>query len=141
MSNNTSQDSVSIRLLLHEYRHYQGCIDFFRRMTMTIKDVSNTSLHTREVNSNYVEENQLRIKINKEDQPEDEKADSVDISAEAKKLEQTITELKKLANEMPDVRHEKMMEIKQKIKEGYYDRPEVILQTAEKIMDLFGNKK
>lgn len=108
---------------------------------MTIKDVSNTSLHTREVNSNYVEENQLRIKINKEDQPEDEKADSVDISAEAKKLEQTITELKKLANEMPDVRHEKMVEIKQKIKEGYYDRPEVILQTAEKIMDLFGNRK
>lgn len=108
---------------------------------MTIKDVSNASLHTRGVNSNYVEENQLRIKINKEDQPEDEKNDSIDISKEARKLEQTITDLKKLANELPDVRHKKMEEVKQKIKEDYYDRPEVILQTAEKIMDVFGNKK
>lgn len=108
---------------------------------MTIKDVSHTSLHTRGVSSNYAEENQLRIKNNKEDQPEDEKNDSIDISKEARKLEERITDLKKLANEIPNVRHEKMEEVKQKIKEGYYDRPEVILQTAEKIIDVFGNKK
>ncbi|MCE7913030.1 MAG: flagellar biosynthesis anti-sigma factor FlgM [Candidatus Brocadia sp. AMX3] len=108
---------------------------------MTIKDVSDASLHTRGVNLNYIEENQLRIKSNKEHQSEENKDDSIYISQEARKLEQTITDLKKLANEIPEVRHEKMEEIKQKIKEDFYDRPEVILQTAEKIMDVFGTKK
>ncbi|MBW7897140.1 Anti-sigma-28 factor, FlgM [Candidatus Brocadiaceae bacterium B188] len=108
---------------------------------MTVKDISNASLHTREVNPNYNEENQLRIKTKKEYRPEDEKNDSIDISKEARELEQTITNLKQLANEIPDVRHEKIEEVKQKIKDGFYDRPEVIFQTAGKIMDVLSNKK
>ena len=108
---------------------------------MTIKDISNASMHTRGVNSNYVEENQLQIKTNKENRPDDEKNDSVDISKDARKLEQTITDLKTLVSEIPDMRSEKMEEIKAKIKDGFYDRPEVILQVAEKIIDIFGDKK
>lgn len=108
---------------------------------MTIKDVSNASLHTRGVNSNYVEENQLKIKTNKENRPDDEKNDSVDISKETRILEQTITKLKTLVGEIPDVRSEKMEEIKAKIKDGFYDKPEVVLQVAEKIIDVFGDKK
>lgn len=108
---------------------------------MTIKDVSNASLHTRGVNSNYVEENQLKIKTNKENRPADEKNDSVDISKETRILEQTITKLKTLVGEIPDVRSEKMEEIKAKIKDGFYDKPEVVLQVAEKIIDVFGDKK
>ena len=108
---------------------------------MTIKDISNASLHTIGVNSNYVEENQLQIKTNKENRPDDEKNDSVDISKEERKLEQTITDLKTLVSEIPDMRSEKMEEIKAKIKDGFYDRPEVILQVAEKIIDIFGDKK
>ncbi|TVM00240.1 MAG: flagellar biosynthesis protein FlgM [Candidatus Brocadia sp. WS118] len=108
---------------------------------MTIKDVTNASPHTKGVNSNYVEENQLQIKTNKEDYSEDKKNDSVDISKEARKLVQTMTNLKTLVSEMPDVRSEKIEEFKAKIKDGFYERPEVILQVAEKIIDIFGNKK
>lgn len=108
---------------------------------MTIKDVSNASLHTRGVNSNSVEENQLQIKTNKENRLNNGKNDSVDISKEARKLEHLITDLKTLVSEIPDVRSEKMEGIKAKIKDGFYDRPEVILQVAEEIIDIFGDKK
>lgn len=108
---------------------------------MTIEHVSNTSSQGKIANSSHVEGNQSQIKMKKEELSEDVKTDSVDISKEARSLEQTIANLKTRMNEMPDVRVAKMKEVSAKLQDGFYDRPEVIEQVAEKIIDAFTIKK
>lgn len=108
---------------------------------MTIEHVSNTSSHGKVANSSHVEGNQSNIKMKKEERSVDEKIDSVDISKEARNLERTIANLKIRMDEMPDVRVAKMEEVRAKLRDGFYDRPEVIEQVAEKVIDAFAIKK
>lgn len=108
---------------------------------MTIEHVSNTSSHAIISNSSHVEGNQSHIKMKKEERSVDEKIDSVNISNEARNLEQTIANLKNRMDEMPDVRVAKMEEVRAKLRDCFYDRPEVIEQVAEKIIGAFTIKK
>ncbi len=108
---------------------------------MPIEDVSKKPLHTNGVNSNHVEANQSRMKIKKDERFNQGKLDSVDISEEARSLEQTVTNLKANASKMPDVRVAKMEEIAAKLKNDFYDKPEVIEQVAKKVADVFSAKK
>ncbi len=108
---------------------------------MTIEHVSNTSPHGKVINSSHVEGDQSHIKMKKEERSVYEKIDSVDISKEARNLEQTIANMKTRMDEMSDVRVAKMEEVRAKLRDGFYDRPEVIEQVAEKVIDAFTVKK
>ncbi len=107
---------------------------------MPIEDISKTSLHPG-INTNRVGINQPHTKVEKDKHLAEEKIDSVDISKEARELEQTVASLKTSVREMPDVRAAKMEEIRAKLKDGFYDRPEVIEQVAKKVADSFSIKK
>ena len=61
-------------------------------------------------------------------------ADSISISAEAKEM----MYLKQVAAETPDVRADKIAEIKAKIKDPTYLNSAVIASAADRIMDSFG---
>ena len=108
---------------------------------MSIDDILKTSLHPNVANTTRIEANQPHTKTEKDGRFVQAKFDSVDISKEARKLEQTIMSLKTGVKEMPDVRAAKTEEIKAKLKGGFYDRPEVIEQVAKKIIDVFSIKK
>ena len=104
---------------------------------MTIEHVSNTFSHGKVANSSHVEGNQSHIKTKKAERFVDENIDSVDISKETRNLEQSIVNLKTRMAEIPDVRIEKMEEVRAKLRDGFYDSPEVIEQVADKVIDAF----
>ncbi len=108
---------------------------------MPIEDVSKTSLHHGIAGTNRTEVNQLQKKLEKDEVPVPEKFDSVNISREARDLEKAIENLKTRVDEMSDVRDAKIKEVKEKLENGYYDRPEVIEQVAKKVADAFRIKK
>lgn len=108
---------------------------------MPIEDISKTSLYHGVANTNRIEANQSQTKIEKDKRTVHEKFDSVDISKEARALENTVASLKTSVSEMPDVRAAKMEDVKVKLKTGFYDRPEVIEQVAKKVADAFSIKK
>jgi glutamyl-tRNA reductase len=108
---------------------------------MPIEDISKTSLHPGVANTNRTEENRAHKKIEKDEHLVQSKLDSVDISKEARELEQTIASLKSSLSELPDVRAAKMEEVKANFKNAFYDRPEVIEQVAKKVIDAFSIKK
>lgn len=107
---------------------------------MSIDDIPKTSLHSIVANTTRIEANQAHTKTEKDKRLVQAKFDSVDISKEARKLEQTIANLKTSVKEMPDVREAKMEEVKAKLKEGFYDKPEVIEQVAKKVLDALNKK-
>ncbi|MEP9412231.1 MAG: flagellar biosynthesis anti-sigma factor FlgM [Candidatus Brocadia sp.] len=109
---------------------------------MPIEDISKTSLHHGAVSTNRIEINHLQAgKVEKEDRLVDEKFDSVDISKEARDLKKSIKNLKSGVGEIPDVRAAKLEEVKAKLENGFYDRPEVIEQVAKKVAEAFSIKK
>lgn len=109
---------------------------------MPIEDISKTSLHHVAVSTNRIEINHLQAgKVEKEDHLVDEKFDSVDISKEARDLKKTIKNLKSGVGEIPDVRTAKLEEVKAKLENGFYDRPEIIEQVAKKVAEAFSIKK
>ncbi|MDN3513472.1 MAG: flagellar biosynthesis anti-sigma factor FlgM [Candidatus Brocadia sp.] len=108
---------------------------------MPIEDISKISLHHGVTNTNRIGENQPHMKIKENERLIQRELDSVDISKEARDLEQTISTMKARIREMPDVMAAKMEEIKVKLKDGFYDRPEVIEQVAKKVIDAFSIKK
>ena len=65
------------------------------------------------------------------------KSDSIQISSEGKKAAE-ISQYTKIVNEAPDIRTEKVNEIKQQIKEGKYDKfndNKVLQMVADKIAE------
>ncbi|MDY6968784.1 MAG: flagellar biosynthesis anti-sigma factor FlgM [Spirochaetota bacterium] len=65
------------------------------------------------------------------------KSDSIQISSEGKKAAE-ISQYTKIVNEAPDIRSEKVNEIKQQIKEGKYDKfndNKVLQMVADKIAE------
>ena len=108
---------------------------------MSIENISKAALNARVANTGRVEANQTQVKTEKDKRSVHAKLDTVDISKEARNLEQTVVDMKTVISEMPDVRDAKMEEVKTKLKDGFYDRPEVIEEVAKKIADAFSIKK
>ena len=100
---------------------------------MSIENISKTSLNARVANASRVEADQSQIKAGKGKSPVHTKLDTVDISKEARNLEQSVENLKTVVSEIPDVRDAKVEEVRAKLKDGFYDRPEVIEEVAKKL--------
>jgi flagellar biosynthesis anti-sigma factor FlgM len=67
--------------------------------------------------------------------------DSSAISSDAKHLSDTTSDIntvKSQTNAQPEVRTDKVLEVKEKIKNGYYNSEEFIDHLAEKLMKDFG---
>ncbi|ODS30138.1 MAG: Anti-sigma-28 factor, FlgM [Candidatus Scalindua rubra] len=60
-------------------------------------------------------------------------ADKVEISPEAKKLQETLSNLKSELNKVADVRERKVEDAKARMESGYYDREETIKKVANSI--------
>lgn len=108
---------------------------------MSIENISKTSLNAKVANAGRIEANQSQIKAEKGKRTAHAKLDTVDISKEARNLEQTVENLKTVVREIPDVRDAKVEEVRAKLKDGFYDRPEVIEEVANKVIDAFSIKK
>ena len=108
---------------------------------MSIENISKTSLNAKIANAGRVEANQSQIKAEKDKRDAHAKLDTVDISKEARNLEQTVGNLKTVVSEIPDVRDAKVEEVRAKLKDGFYDRPEVIEEVASKVIGAFSIKK
>ena len=108
---------------------------------MSIENISKTSLNARVANTGRVEANQSQVKAEKDKRSVHTKLDTVDISKEARNLEQTVENLKTVVSEIPDVRDAKVEEVRAKLKDGFYDRPEVIEEVANKVIDAFTVKR
>ncbi|HHT9146980.1 MAG TPA: flagellar biosynthesis anti-sigma factor FlgM [Candidatus Wunengus sp. YC61] len=108
---------------------------------MSIENISKTSLNVRVANTGRIEANQSQTKAEKGKRPVHTKLDTVDISKEARNLEQTVGHLKTVVSEIPDVRDAKVEEVRTKLKDGFYDRPEVIEEVANKVVDAFSIKR
>ncbi|MBI2471710.1 MAG: flagellar biosynthesis anti-sigma factor FlgM [Planctomycetes bacterium] len=108
---------------------------------MSIENISKNSLNARVANTGRVEANQSQIKAEKGKRPVHTKLDTVDISKEARNLEQTVENLKIAVREIPDVRDAKVEEVRAKLKDGFYDRQEVIEDVANKVIDAFTIKR
>ncbi|HOK40602.1 MAG TPA: flagellar biosynthesis anti-sigma factor FlgM [bacterium] len=61
--------------------------------------------------------------------------DSVSIS-EAAKMQQKIEKIKKIVNETPDIRNEKIQEVMENIKNGTYLTRKIAEAVAEKLADI-----
>lgn len=61
--------------------------------------------------------------------------DKVEISMEAKELHETLQSLKDEINKMPDVREEKIRDVKARMESGFYDRGAVIKDVARALKD------
>lgn len=108
---------------------------------MSIDHISKNSLSARGGITGRVESGQSQTKAEKGKRTGHAKLDTVDISKEARNLEQTVENLKTSVNEIPDVREAKVAEVKTRLKDGFYDRPEVIEEVAKKVIDAFTFKK
>lgn len=63
-------------------------------------------------------------------------SDEVDISGDAR-LAQTLDRVSKAIQETPEVREERVAEVRQKLDSGQYDSPEVLEDVAERITSVF----
>ncbi len=61
--------------------------------------------------------------------------DKVEISSEVKKLQKTLSNLKSELKNVPDVRGEKVKEVKARMESGFYDKEENIKKVADSISE------
>jgi anti-sigma28 factor (negative regulator of flagellin synthesis) len=61
--------------------------------------------------------------------------DKVEISSEVKKLQKTLSNLKSELKNVPDVRGEKVKEVKARMESGFYDKEENIKKVANSISE------
>jgi len=64
-------------------------------------------------------------------------SDKLEISEEAKKLAE-LSKYQQVVNTAPDVREEKLAEVKAKLESGAYNNEEVMNAVAEKLMKVLG---
>ncbi len=106
-----------------------------------MENISKVSINAKVGNTNRADTNQVHPKTEKDKQSTRTTGpDTIDISKETKNFIQMVANLKTAVSEMPDVRAEKIEEVKAKLKEGFYDKPEVINEVANKIVDAFSIK-
>ena len=63
-------------------------------------------------------------------------ADDVNISNDAK-LAQTLNRAFEEIEKAPDVREDRVADVKEKLEQGFYEQPEVVDEVADRITDLF----
>lgn len=63
------------------------------------------------------------------------KKDRLELSKESDKKDSTTAGIAAVAKAREPVREERVQEVRRKLDEGYYEQPEVIDQTAKKLMD------
>ncbi len=61
--------------------------------------------------------------------------DKVEISSEVKKLQKTLSNLKSELKGIPDIRGEKVKEVKARMESGFYDKEENIKKVANSISE------
>jgi hypothetical protein len=61
--------------------------------------------------------------------------DRLDLSRDSRKKDSTSAGISAVATAGEPVREDKIQEVRGKLEAGYYDQPEVIDQTAQKLMD------
>lgn len=64
-------------------------------------------------------------------------SDNVEISEEAKKLSE-LASYQKIVEASPDIREDRIAEVKAKLESGAYDNDEVMLAVADKLMKVLG---
>lgn len=64
-------------------------------------------------------------------------ADSADISSEAKALAEE-SRIREMVDKAPDIRQDKVDEVREKLANGAYDNDEVMNQVAERLMKVLG---
>ncbi len=64
-------------------------------------------------------------------------SDNVEISEEAKKLSE-LAQFQKVVEASPDIREDRIAEVKAKLESGAYDNEEVMLTVAERLMKVLG---
>ena len=72
------------------------------------------------------------------------KPDRTTFSSDAQRLSDTKANsdiVSTQLNSEPEIREEKVAEVRKKIADGYYDSPEIIDKIAEKLLSLFGITK
>lgn len=107
-----------------------------------MENISKISLNTTKIaRTNHVDKDQARVGTEKNNRPVHVGSDTIDISKETKDFILMVANLKTAVNEIPDVRMEKIEEVKTKLKDGFYDKPEVMDEVAGKIIDAFGIKE
>jgi flagellar biosynthesis anti-sigma factor FlgM len=71
-------------------------------------------------------------------------ADRTDLSSSGQRLSETNAQVNVIASQLssqPDIRPEKVAEVKQKINDGYYNTPEFVDKLAGKLAQEFGAKQ
>lgn len=105
---------------------------------MTIQDILQTGGGIKEIQGKPVEgKPRVTSKKAEKGKPEVSKTDRVDISPEAKELQQTeslIAAAKKAFEELPDVREEVIKEVAERLERGTYDRSDVVEKLAEALL-------
>ena len=88
-----------------------------------------------------VQTQQVQRKGRKTDAAPVKQGDKVEISSEARKLQDT-TSVKAAASksiqDTPEVREDKIAEVRQKIQEGFYDQANISTALADKLLKEFG---
>ncbi len=100
---------------------------------MSIEGIYNASLNTQ-IAITGKNGNGLVRKNKKLAEPQ---SDSINDAHASKGFAETVGDLKAALNAIPDVRLDKTAEVRAKLEEGYYDKYEVIEQTAGSISDAF----
>lgn len=65
-----------------------------------------------------------------------QQSDEVNISQDAK-LARTLNRAFENIETSPDVRQDRVEDVKEKLQEGFYDKPEVINEVADQLTDVF----
>ncbi|MDI6704054.1 MAG: flagellar biosynthesis anti-sigma factor FlgM [bacterium] len=80
----------------------------------------------------------LKEKVEERAKPEATDTDSVVVSGEAKKVQQLqddVTLLKCIISELPTIRKDKVMEVREKLRNGFYNQQKVIEEVAERMIN------
>ncbi len=79
---------------------------------------------------------QEQKRTRKSDEAKRELKENISISSESRERNKILSMTKKEINNVSEVRMDKIEEVRKKIEEGFYDKPEVIAQVADRIIDL-----
>ncbi|MEK6729789.1 MAG: hypothetical protein AABY76_07170 [Planctomycetota bacterium] len=104
---------------------------------MSIEGIYKASLNTKIAITGKSGTDLVQKKTEKNKKMTDPQSDSIDDSHASKGFAETIGDLKAALNAIPDVRLDKTAEVRAKLEEGYYDKYEVMEQTAGSISDAF----
>jgi len=104
---------------------------------MSIEGVFKASLNAKIATTGKSGTGFVQKETGKNKKPTDLQSDSVDASQANKGFAETIGDLKVTLSAIPDVRMDKAAEVRAKMEEGFYDKYEVMEQTAYSLSDAF----